>query len=252
MQYVPPLGATDPNASYVEGNPAAGIRGSYPTATGFESTMREICNAITGAGLTPDPNNLSQLYEAIAAMIAATASSAGEGLTDASGQIALDFPGLTEEDTINAADLVVFYQEEAEGGEAASHHRKTTFGNFAALIVGAAGIPALKSAATYYVNAESGSDSNNGLTSGTAFATLQKAVNVIAQFNLNGFNVTVNVANGTYGQVALRPLAGSGSVIFVGNAGTPNDCVIAGTTGSAIVNYECTGYVFNGFQLTSS
>jgi hypothetical protein len=65
MQYVPPYGATDPNASYVEGNPATGTRGSYPTATGYEAMMREVCNAITMGGLTPNPNDLTQLFQVI-------------------------------------------------------------------------------------------------------------------------------------------------------------------------------------------
>jgi hypothetical protein len=73
MQYVPPLGSSDPNAPYIEGNPAAGIRGSYPTAAGYEGTMREIVNAISGAGLTPDGSDLTQLHEAIQTMINARA-----------------------------------------------------------------------------------------------------------------------------------------------------------------------------------
>lgn len=70
MQYVPPLGSTDPNASYVEGNPSAGIRGSFPTAGGYEAMMREIVNAIASAGLTPNATDLTQLAQAIKALIA--------------------------------------------------------------------------------------------------------------------------------------------------------------------------------------
>src|SRR5215470_20705 len=54
--------------------------------------------------------------------------------------------------------------------------------------------------ATIYV-APSGSDSNPG-TSGSPFLTLQKAWNhVIRDLDLNGHNVTINVADGTYAPV---------------------------------------------------
>ena len=65
MQYTQPFGVTDPNASYVNGNPATGTQGSIPPAAAIEATQREIVNAITQAGLTPDPNNLTQLFQAI-------------------------------------------------------------------------------------------------------------------------------------------------------------------------------------------
>jgi hypothetical protein len=112
--------------------------------------------------------------------------------------------------------------------------------------------PILTGAQTFFVNASTGSDSNNGLSSTSAFSTLQKAVNTIAQFNLNGFNVTVNVANGTYAHVALLPLGGSGSVTFIGNSTTPSSCTISATSGSAVSALTSSGYAFNGFRFQSS
>ena len=53
MKYVPPLGATDPNASYQDGNPEAGILGSIVPAAAIERPQREILNVLTAAGLTP-------------------------------------------------------------------------------------------------------------------------------------------------------------------------------------------------------
>ena len=49
----------------------------------------------------------------------------------------------------------------------------------------------------FYVNGNTGSDSNRGLTPTTAFATLQGAVNSISQYQYSG-TVTVNVAAATY------------------------------------------------------
>ncbi len=74
MKYVPPIGATDPNAPYVTENLAAGIEGSPVAAEAIEHPMREIMSVITGAGLVPDVEQLDQLKAAIAKMIADRAS----------------------------------------------------------------------------------------------------------------------------------------------------------------------------------
>jgi hypothetical protein len=90
----------------------------------------------------------------------------------------------------------------------------------------------------YYVRTD-GNDSNNGLanTSGGAFLTTLKAITVaMAMLDLNGFNVTVHVADGTYtsGVLASGPPVGSGIVTVVGNQATPANCIISTTSKSAI------------------
>jgi len=77
MQYVPPIGSVDPNAPYVEGNPGTGTRGSFPPARGFEVVLREIANAITASGQTPDDADLTQLTQAIQQMAQARGAPAG-------------------------------------------------------------------------------------------------------------------------------------------------------------------------------
>ena len=69
MKYVPPLGATDPNASYQDGNPEAGIFGSIVPAAAIERPQREILNVLTAAGLTPSDTDLTQLLAAIRKII---------------------------------------------------------------------------------------------------------------------------------------------------------------------------------------
>lgn len=52
----------------------------------------------------------------------------------------------------------------------------------------------------FYVNASTGSDSNNGLASTAAWATITKALTVLQQnYDLAGYTATVNVATGSYG-----------------------------------------------------
>ena len=64
MKYQPPYGVTDPNASYINGNPAGGIEGSIPPAAAFEEPLRELANFITDSGLTPSDADLHQLAKA--------------------------------------------------------------------------------------------------------------------------------------------------------------------------------------------
>jgi len=92
----------------------------------------------------------------------------------------------------------------------------------------------LTAARTYYVRTD-GSDSNTGLanTSGGAFLTIQKAVDVVAgSLDLGGYAVTIQIADGTYtGATSLKALTGGGSVTIQGNSGTPANVVVSTTSG---------------------
>ncbi|MBK67932.1 MAG: hypothetical protein CMP22_07350, partial [Rickettsiales bacterium] len=77
MKYIPPLNALpgdeeDDNRSYWNADPSGANlplrQGAYPDARGFESVQREILNVITGAGITPDENDLTQLFDAVQAL----------------------------------------------------------------------------------------------------------------------------------------------------------------------------------------
>lgn len=120
---------------------------------------------------------------------------------------------------------------------------------------------------TYYVNASTGSDSNNGLGSGTAFATRQKAVDVVAMLDLSIYNVEIQLAGNFTDACAVNgPWVGSGTVTMVGagsgsttinrtsgNALTARGGAIIGiractlrTTTSGTCLYAETGAVING------
>lgn len=89
---------------------------------------------------------------------------------------------------------------------------------------------------TFYV-ATTGNDANNGLTVGTPFLTIQKAVDTINQsYDLSGYVATIQLADGTYTSGAyIQSLpAGVGRtanapIIIKGNAATPANTVISTT-----------------------
>lgn len=101
---------------------------------------------------------------------------------------------------------------------------------------------------TYYVRTD-GSNSNTGLanTSGGAFLTLQKAANVAMAIDLSIYDVTINVAAGTYSEnLSLGRLTGGGSAIFVGDTTTPSNVVFNRVTVTA------SGWQMKGFKTNST
>jgi len=70
MKYVQPFDQpSNPTAAYVDLNAATGTDGSIPPAKFFNDMQAEILNVITNAGLTPNAADLTQLRQAILAMI---------------------------------------------------------------------------------------------------------------------------------------------------------------------------------------
>ncbi len=113
----------------------------------------------------------------------------------------------------------------------------------------------------YYVGGSGANDSNDGLadhvTGGHGpWASLQHAQDYIAQFNLNGHNIGVHVADsgGTpYGPLSLAGMSGGGNVNWTGNPTTPGNCQIAGTSKSGISGGYCgQAHTFNGFGVSCS
>ena len=96
---------------------------------------------------------------------------------------------------------------------------------------------------TYYV-ATTGSDSNDGLTSGTPFLTIQKAISTIGMIDISIYTVIIQLANGTYtsGVNIGSAWIGSGTVVLKGDTAIPSNVTIS-TTGNTI-------YVGNQGRLT--
>jgi hypothetical protein len=106
---------------------------------------------------------------------------------------------------------------------------------------------------TYYVRTD-GSDSNDGLSnaSGGAFLTIQKAVDVASAFDLNGFTITIQLADGTYtGVVAGKAYVGQGLISIDGNATTPGNVVVS-TAATSFNMTNCGSYRIRNFRVQAS
>lgn len=89
---------------------------------------------------------------------------------------------------------------------------------------------------TYYVST-TGSDSNDGLTPGAPFATIQKAVDAAAALDISIHDLTIQLADGTYDLggtgVKLKSVVGAGKVAIQGNASTPSNVTVKTSGGVA-------------------
>ncbi|MFK4538036.1 hypothetical protein ABIA00_006219 [Bradyrhizobium ottawaense] len=110
----------------------------------------------------------------------------------------------------------------------------------------------LTASANYYVNGSTGSDTNDGLSSGAAFATLQKAMDVVAALDCSIYDVTANVANGTYAALVLKSYLGSGSVTFQGNNASPSSVVISATAAALSTTAVGGRFIVSGARVQSS
>jgi hypothetical protein len=109
---------------------------------------------------------------------------------------------------------------------------------------------------TVYVRTD-GSDSNNGLAdnAGGAFLTIQKAVDVVAAWDVSIFTVTIQVRSGTYNEdVELKEAVGSGDLILLGDETTPSNCIIDAVGPFCVQATAASGNSWNvrGFRLQGS
>lgn len=72
-----------------------------------------------------------------------------------------------------------------------------------------------KKAITYYVNASTGSDTNNGLSASTAFKTIQHAIDIAPKWL--DHNVSIRLAVGTYDRVNISGFCGRGVLTIIGS-----------------------------------
>jgi hypothetical protein len=108
-----------------------------------------------------------------------------------------------------------------------------------------------------YVNVNTGSDTLYDGSQATVdavnghgpYKTLQKASNTTQLFNLNGFNITVHVADGVYDRAGFTAPGGTGAVILTGNPTTPGNCLVHSPAGVALAFSGAGWFYIDGFAL---
>jgi hypothetical protein len=183
---------------------------------------------------------------------------AGAGINISGSTVSSNIDNGTAQTTIADADEVGLWNA------VAAAFRKITWANFKLAIkaytdtlyfIGAARIQ-LTAARTYYV-ATTGNDANDGLTVGAPFLTIQHAVDVASALDNGGFDITIQIADGTYamaaGVITLKSFVGSGKIIIQGNTTTWANVLITKTGGVLFSGTSVVGvYQLQGFKTTGT
>lgn len=288
MRYNPPYGISDPEGPYINGDPSIGRAGSIPPAESIEYPQREIVNLIKDVNIaTPDNSDLRQLAKAIQSQRLnysedfGTANAYFAQLTPApddyfagmvvrlkiantnAGDSTLACNTLTPKHVVRPDGTNLQQYDLITGAIATFTYdgAKWVLAGGAAASAGGGGPIYLAAPLDYYVNGNTGDDAFDGSQAAVGvapkgpFKTLQRASNAVAKFNLNGFNVTVHVADATnYRQCILPAAAGQGQINWIGNKANPANCLVS-CGGSAVaevcfvaqgVNNSLSGFKCNG------
>lgn len=139
------------------------------------------------------------------------------------------------------------------GGSKGQALKKTTATNYDA--AWAPSREVLSANRTYYVRTD-GNDSNDGLanTTGGAFLTIQKAVDVASGLDFNGFTVTIQVGNGTYTATVTIPpsMKDADKFIIQGDTGTPGNVIISVTSGDCFTASDGAQATIRGFEIRTT
>lgn len=285
MKYNAPYGVSDPNAAYINGDPSVGIAGSIPPAASIEYPQREIANLITDAQLTPSNSDLHQLAKGVQSGRLIYGDDVGvvnqvsivvnppvlaytKGMVfltmfafDNTQPAVASVSGLPFIPIIRPVDKSQLQPLDLRAGAigALSYDAirnafqlvwsQTPIGSAVFLITNL----------DYYVGGPGANDANDGTTATVSgvhgpFATLQKAMNTIANYNLNGHNISIHIFTpGTYAAVRLSRMAGSGTVFWLGDQPSPINVVINGSGVSAVNAQNCgNNHSFRGVQVQAS
>lgn len=287
MQYNQPYGMppeqTWGDTPYINGNPATGTQGSIPPAASIEYPQREIVNVIQDTGRAPSNSDLHQLGRSIQtgllnyAQDTGTANAYACNLSPAptaytaglyvclkvsntnTGASVFNINSLGNKPIVRADGSPAQAGDLAVGVITCLMFDGTNFQMVWSMkVANAAGTQYLTSARDFYVNASTGNDSYDGQTATYTtgihgpWKTLQQASNVINQFNLNGFNVNVHVADGSYAYFTLPSPSGTGNVVWTGNAANPANVLVYTDSHTACAGSQIGNQTMNGFKLKSS
>ncbi|WP_439372909.1 hypothetical protein [Bradyrhizobium sp. DASA03120] len=283
MKYNQPYGVSDPNAPYINGNPATGQQGSIPPAASIEYPQREIVNLISDTGRAPDNADLHQLGRSIqtgllnyaddtgtANAYACNLSPAPTGYTAGlyvvlkikntnTGASVFNINSMGNKPIVRSDGSDPVAGDLPQGVLVCLMYDGTNFQMVWSMkVANAGGTIYLTRPVDFYVNGNTGSDAYDGLTAAFStgihgpFKTLQKASNVINQYNLNGFGVAVHVADANYAAFLLPSPSGTGTVTWTGNTGAPANCLIYSDNYTAVSGSQIGNQIMEGFKLKSS
>jgi hypothetical protein len=276
---------SNPNAPYVDGNPAAGIQGSIVPAASIEFPQRELVNFSLLNSLTPSNADLLQLSKAVQAGMVNYGVDQGQpnaiyitpvvpvaaytvGLRFVIkmgfgnyGAVTLNVNGLGNVPVIHTNLTPLLAYELVAGQLIEVAYDGAQFQAIGG--VSGSGAVMMTAPQALYVNPTTGSDT---LYDGTAaepvgahggpFQTIDKALATMSKYNLGGWTFVIYLANGTYTKatsIACPLPNGSGTVQIIGNDSVPDQCNVFNTgQGSCFQLFAGGNYLFRGMAFRAT
>lgn len=272
---------SDPNASYVNGNPSTGVMGSIPPAESIEYPQREIHNYVNITGLTPTNTDLLQLAKAVQSgkvnygldvgapnniaitpVVPISAYVAGQRFIIKMGygntsQVTVNVNGLGPVPLVHVDQTPFLAYELLVGQLLEVAYDGTKF----QAIAGASttGTVLMSQPQNLFVNPNTGDDtlydgtssSVTGTNSGP-FRTIQKALATMKKYNLGGWTFQINLADGVYAysdRIDVPLPNGSGTCNIVGNVSNPAAVSVFNVNkGSAFIFFNGGHFYLSGFS----
>lgn len=273
MKYQKPYGVTDPDAAYVNGDPSIARQGSIPPGEAIEHPQRELVDLITRSGLAPSETDLGQAAKAIQTgkihygVAGGTANAITAALSPVPAaytagmtvriKIATKNPSGGTTISLNGLGFVSIVHPDgaalADGDLMPGMVAELVHDGAAFQLVGAP-LRLLTANRDYYVNPATGSDANAGDLA-HPFATVQHALDIVQTFNMNGYDVTVHMADylaGTYAPFNVNQINGAGNLIIVGNDTYPERCVVSNDVGGSAVKVFSRNVILHGFRVQAA
>lgn len=291
MKYNQPFDQpSNPNAPYVDGNPAAGIQGSIVPAASIEFPQRELVNFSLLSGLTPSNADLLQVAKAVQSgrvnygvdqgqpneiyitpVVPVAAYTVGLHFIIKMGfgnygAVTINVNGLGNVPLVHT-NLTPLIAYELQVGQLI--HAAYDGAQFQAIGgVSGSGAVMMTAPQVLYVNPTTGSDVLYDGTSavpvgvhGGPFLTIDKALATMTKYNLGGWWFTIYLANGVYTkttQISCPLPNGSGTVQIIGNDSSPDQCQIFNTGGGGSLGGSCFllfqggNYLFRGMSFRAT
>jgi hypothetical protein len=273
VKYQQPYGITDPEAPYINGNPSTGTMGSIPPAASIEHPQREIVNLIKdAAAVTPVETDLHQLGKSLQSGkinygvdigVVNAAIVPLSPIPDAyyAGMV-VRFKAKFAPTAATTLDAGRGARSVVKSGGAVLQGSEWSIGDIITVTyegvtqhwqLPPSPIAMLYAPKDFYVNNATGNDSNDGLTAGSAFKTLQRAQDMTKVYNLNGYTITIHVADGTYpAGVSGGTINGTGQIYYLGNTANPQACNVASTAGPAFAFQGAQTITIDGFSVSAT
>jgi len=280
---MPAIPAAGTEAFFTGGNPGAGQASTIVDAWWANMVQEEIRNVVVAAGIAPNKHDNTQLSQAIQAITGGNiylplAGGTMTGVIDFGAGFPTTMPDPDPDITGARLDLHaagtgdpdwcigiepngMWFGAATPGGHFSFYGGTTinarvppngnptqpydlmTLGYWHSVVR-----PPLTGNTNFYINHSTGSDTTGDGSAGNPWQTLQYAYNWIqANVNFAGWQVTINMADGTYtgGLVAAGSFIGAnnaGSLVILGNSADPTAVVIH-TTGADCVDVSAGGSI---------